>query len=398
MPQVYSHSRISSFENCPLKFKYKYVDKVEPLRGNIEAFMGSRVHETLEKLYRDKMFQKVCSIDELIKFYNQRWEKEMRDDIYVVKEEYTPENYRKMGEEYIQNYYETYKPFTDGVTIALEKKFFFPLDDTGYWITGIIDRLTEVDGVYEIHDYKTSLYLPTKEEIRKDRQLPLYAIALQHMYDADDIELVWHYVAFNKEIRVKKDEQRLEKMKEETIKKIMEIEEAIEKDEFPPRETSLCPYCEYQPICPLFRHKYAIEALPPEEARWEDGHALVNKYWEVESKIKELEKIKEELKEKIVSYARKNEVQYVYGSEKIANVRIYENPWFPDAKDPRRKEVEELLKKEGIYDNYTRLDTIALSNAYKNKELPPELEKKLREYVEIKKVTRIYLRSVEREE
>ena len=125
---------------------------------------------------------------------------------------------------------------------------------------------------------------------------------------------------------------------------------------------------------------------------------MVNKYWEVESKIKELEKIKEELKEKIVSYAKKNEVQYVYGKEKIANVRIYENPWFPDAKDPRRAELEELLKKEGIYEKYSRLDTIALSNAYKSKELPPSIEKKLKDYVEMKKISRIYLRSIEREE
>lgn len=360
--------------------------------------MGSRVHEVLEKLYRDKMFQKVCEVDDLIAFYRQRWEKEMHDDICVVKEEYTPENYRKMGEEYIRTYYETYKPFTDGVTIALEKKFLFSLNDT-YWITGIMDRLTGADGAYQIHDYKTSLYLPTKEEVEKDRQLSLYALALRHMYeDADDIELIWHYVAFNKEIRARKSEQELEAMKKETIKKIMDIEGAIEKDAFPARETSLCPYCEYQPICPLFKHHYVVEALPPAEARWEDGHMLVNKYWEVESKIKELEKMKEEVKEKIVAYSQKNEAQYVYGSEKVANVRVYENPWFPDVKDPRRKEVEGLLKKEEVYDNYTRLDTIALSNAYKNKELPSSLEKKLKNYVEIKKVSRIYLRSAEREE
>ena len=54
MLHVYSHSRISTFETCPLKFKLRYLDKIEPLRGNIEAFMGSRVHDTLEKLYRDK--------------------------------------------------------------------------------------------------------------------------------------------------------------------------------------------------------------------------------------------------------------------------------------------------------------------------------------------------------
>jgi len=375
------------------------VEKIKSTRGNIEAFMGSRVHETFEKLYKDKMFHKVCELEELLDFYNQRWEKEMDDSIFVVKEEYSPENYRRMGEEYIKSYYEKYKPFDDGKTIALEKMVILPLDGTPYKLKGIIDRLSERDGVYEIHDYKTSLTLPTKEEVENDRQLSLYALAVKDMYDdADDIELIWHYVAFNKELRIKKDDEALQKIKEDTIKKIIEIEKAIEEDDFYPRKSALCPYCEYQEICPLFKHKHVVDKLPPEEARWEDGHALVNRYWEVESKIKELEKIKEELKEKIVQYALRNKVQYVYGSEKIANVKIYENPWFPESKDPRREEMEELLKKEGIYRNFTRLDTIALSNAYKNDELPPVIKEKLEKYVQIKKVTRIYLRKTEREE
>jgi len=370
MPHVYSHSRISTFENCPLKFKYRYVE-----------------------------FHKVCGIDELLEFYNERWEKEMDENIFVVKEGYSPENYRRMGEEYIRNYYEKYKPFDDGKTIALEKMVILPIDDSPYKLKGIIDRLSERDGVYGIHDYKTSLTLPTKEEIEKDRQLSLYALAVKDMYDdADDVELIWHYVAFNKELRTKKDDDTLQKIKNDTLQKIIEIEKAIEEDDFHPRQSALCPYCEYQEICPLFKHKYVIEELPPEEARWEDGHALVNKYWEVESKIKELEKIKEELKEKIVQYALRNKVQYVYGSEKIANVKIYENPWFPEAKDPRRSEMENLLKKEGIYQNFARLDTIALSNAYKNDELPPTIKEKLEKYVQTKKVTRIYLRKTEREE
>ena len=27
---VYSHSRLSTFEQCPLKFKFRYIDYVEP--------------------------------------------------------------------------------------------------------------------------------------------------------------------------------------------------------------------------------------------------------------------------------------------------------------------------------------------------------------------------------
>jgi putative RecB family exonuclease len=48
---VYSHSRLSCFEQCPQKFKLQYIDKVETdVEESVEAFLGSRTHETLEKL------------------------------------------------------------------------------------------------------------------------------------------------------------------------------------------------------------------------------------------------------------------------------------------------------------------------------------------------------------
>ncbi|WRQ72956.1 MAG: PD-(D/E)XK nuclease family protein [Methanosarcinales archaeon Met12] len=52
---VYSHSRLSTYENCPLQYKHNHIDKIrlEPEITGIEAFMGIRVHEALEKLYRD---------------------------------------------------------------------------------------------------------------------------------------------------------------------------------------------------------------------------------------------------------------------------------------------------------------------------------------------------------
>ena len=45
MSQIFSHSRLSNFENCPLKFKYRYVLKIETDVEGIEGFMGKRAHE-----------------------------------------------------------------------------------------------------------------------------------------------------------------------------------------------------------------------------------------------------------------------------------------------------------------------------------------------------------------
>ena len=386
---IYSYSAISSFESCPLKFKLAYIDRIKPPRRSIEMFLGSRVHEALEKLYRDKLFGKLLTLEELLEFYNERWRREMSDTIFVAKE-YDTENYRIMGQRYLVDYYNTYKPFDEGRTIALEKKVFFPLNDK-YWISGIIDRITEVDGVYEVHDYKTSLYLPTKKEIEEDCQLALYAIALDHLYDVKDIELVWHFLAFNKEIRLRKPSY--EDAREEVIKRIEEIEEARKRNDFPPRESSLCPYCSYRPLCPLFKHEYKLEEMEPEEASREDGFTLVNKYWELSQKIAELEEEREKIRKKLVEYARKNEVQYVYGSDRVANIKIYHNIHFKD-----KVVVESILRKEGLYDRYVKIDLIKVANDIKNENLPKHVIEKLRKFMEHRENIKIYLRSLEREE
>ncbi|MGC9554384.1 MAG: PD-(D/E)XK nuclease family protein, partial [Thermoplasmatota archaeon] len=104
MASAYSPSRIATYENCPLKFKFRYVDRRPALRGTIEAFLGQRVHEALEKVYRDRQFHKEVSLDEVLDFYRQRWDREMDDTICVVKEGYSPDNYRRMGEEYLHQY------------------------------------------------------------------------------------------------------------------------------------------------------------------------------------------------------------------------------------------------------------------------------------------------------
>ncbi len=70
---VYSHSRLSAFEKCPLQYRFRYVDKIKRDVQGIEAFMGNRVHEVLERLYRDLLMSKRPSLDELVAQYHETW-------------------------------------------------------------------------------------------------------------------------------------------------------------------------------------------------------------------------------------------------------------------------------------------------------------------------------------
>ena len=57
---VYSNSKLATYENCPRKYKLQYIDRIElpEARDGIEAFLGSRVHETLEKLHKELILTK----------------------------------------------------------------------------------------------------------------------------------------------------------------------------------------------------------------------------------------------------------------------------------------------------------------------------------------------------
>jgi putative RecB family exonuclease len=225
---VYSHSRLSCFEDCPQKYKFHYIDKIETeVENTVEAYMGGLVHETLEKLYRDLQYHKKNTLNDLIGFLCEEWVKNWTDSILIVKKEYGPNNYMKMAEKFITDYYNKYTPFNQSKTIALEDRIIINLDDSGdYKLQGYIDRLSEVkDGYYEIHDYKTNSRLPLPEYIEEDRQLALYAIGVRDRCpDAEDVHLIWHFLAFDKEIDSTRTESELNELKQNTIELIDQIE------------------------------------------------------------------------------------------------------------------------------------------------------------------------------
>ena len=84
----FSHSKIDSFESCKLKFKYRYIDKIKvEVEDTIETFLGSRVHETLEKLYRDLKFERRFSLENLLEYFNSIWIENWDDAVKIVKKE-----------------------------------------------------------------------------------------------------------------------------------------------------------------------------------------------------------------------------------------------------------------------------------------------------------------------
>jgi len=248
---IYSHSRLSTFEQCPLKFKFRYIDKLPPdIKETIESFLGSKVHGTLEWVYKQISQNIKISLDDIIEHFIKNWNRDFNQDIKIIKQEFNSDYYFNQGIRFLINYFQTNHPFDDN-TIAIEKRVLIKLDSEGkYLLQGYIDRLVynKEKNILEIHDYKTGGFLKTQEELDNDRQLALYSIGIRDLFqDAKEVHLIWHFLAFNEKRISKRTFEQLVELKQETINLINKIES---EKEFQPKTSPLCKWCEFRSYCP----------------------------------------------------------------------------------------------------------------------------------------------------
>jgi putative RecB family exonuclease len=248
---TFSHSRLSAYENCPRQYEYRYVRKLPRETESIEAFVGKRVHEILERLYHHvSRHGRPPSLRQVQERYRKDWDLRWHPQVEIVQTDVSVDDYRERGRRCLENYYRSHYPFDRDETVGIEQQIELVLDADGrYRARGVIDRLVRTrEGAYEIHDYKTGGSLPPKSRLDADRQLALYQIGVEQRFpDAGSVELVWHYLLFNRTLRSTRSPEQLEEVRAGAIGLIDEIHAATE---FAPRPGPLCRWCEFRKICP----------------------------------------------------------------------------------------------------------------------------------------------------
>jgi putative RecB family exonuclease len=393
---VYSNSRIEAFEQCPRKYKFRYIDNIRTDTEGIEAFVGKRVHETLEKLYADLKFTKVNSLEDLLRHYESLWEKNWHGKVQIVRPDLSPGHYFALGRQCISDYYKRYAPFQDGKTLGLEERIEMKLQDgaKSYIVQGYIDRLTWVpeSQTYEIHDYKTGGIVPTQEEADQDRQLALYQLGIMQRWpDAKNIRLIWHYLAADKEIVSSRTSADLETLEREVIAVIHQIEAEAAAGLWEPQVSRLCDWCEYKPICPAWKHPLAMESAPANAYLQDSGVQLVKKYAELEEKkadlqaeLKALESEQAKVAEAALTFAEKEGVTVLDGPDARLQIRLEEEFKVPrKSEDPLSWELlRSTLKNGGKLEEVSTVNAAMLKFAIRKNKWPEALVKSIMGLIE----------------
>ena len=402
MSSSYSFSKIGSFEKCKLQYKYRYIDKLRLRVETIEAFMGIIVHEALKEFY-DFVKNKIIKPKKWLLYkYDELWKKDYNDSIKIMKKEFSAEDYYEKGKKCLIDYYEEYKPFDQTKIVKTEEYVFCKLkqDSQEYRFTGIIDRLdwNDKEKIFEIHDYKTSATLMTQEEAGQDFQLSLYQLALLSRWpEAEKTKLIWHFLLFNKQIESSRTKEQLMEIQSIAVNKIKAIEAC---EEFPPHKSVLCDWCDFQQICPLWKHPKKMEKLDENKYKKDPGVKLVTSYSELEeekkqlkAKIAEIEQEQAKIAEAAVEFAEKEDSWVIDGPDKQLVVTVKEELGVPSRKEDSEKweGLRNILIESDKYVDVSIVNSSMLNRMLKS--WPQEFIDKIKGFLSKKTIKKVDLKN-----
>jgi hypothetical protein len=209
----------------------------------------------------------------------------------------------------------------------------------------------------------------------------MYSIWVKDKFhDVKSVKLVWHMLAFNKEVTSERTDKQLEKLQEDVIKLIKEIETATKENKFPTCTSALCDYCGFKSKCPSFKHQIELDKKAEESIKKfkdDDGLKLVDEFSEIKAKTLELEKKQEQLKAELIEFAKQKKIDTIYGSNMKANIREFDKLVLPEDEAEKKKFID-LLKSKGYWEECSMICYSRVQSKAVKQEFHPDLLEKVR--------------------
>jgi CRISPR/Cas system-associated exonuclease Cas4 (RecB family) len=237
-----SVSSIGSYDKCPKKYWYQYIEKPEIEKQKWDHLeLGSYVHLVLEKFHKYIMEQplpsseypslmKKCAKESLSEF----------DDKILAKE-------ASMIKSILQSYLDGVKKNGMPNVISVERPFLFDVGD--YIIRGFIDRIDRLsDGHYHVVDYKTS----KSPSYLTPFQLYVYGLVVKKDFP-DAEKITGSYNLLKHDCKYKTWEITDDKIKE-THDDIIRFGDSISNNilsdiPWEKKPSKLCDFCDFKDLC-----------------------------------------------------------------------------------------------------------------------------------------------------
>jgi putative RecB family exonuclease len=346
-----SYSSINTYETCPQKFRFQYEDRLPTSPSPALAF-GDSLHQALHR-FHSRPVPVAPSVDELQEMLESVW---VRDGFSDPSEE---RMYLDHGRQVLAQYHRENAP-TYRIPAALE--FRFTIDIEGVQLAGVIDRMDRIPGGgYEIIDYKTNRRLPPQERIDRDLQLSIYAVAAKEVWGIEPERLTLYYLLPGQRMSTTRTAADAEDLR----RRIGTVAERIGAGMFEPRENPLCDWCEFQALCPVFRHREERRNGDPAPRMTE----VVDEWIGLKRDGRRVYRRIDELAGLINAFCDEHNYRRLFGTDGAAIDRRPQHITAPD-----EAKLRSVLEPLGLWERVLSVDPAKVNALIESRTLPPDVE------------------------
>ncbi|MHB8671897.1 MAG: RecB family exonuclease [Acidimicrobiales bacterium] len=249
LPTSLSPSKVSSFRDCALAFRFSAIDRL-PEPPSPWATKGTLVHRALELLFCESPGGR--TLDRAIECVD-RAVLEMATDPEFVELGLDPDQaaeFRADAEELVRRYFRLEDP-TKVRPIGLELRLEAALGSLT--LRGVIDRLDlDADGALVVTDYKTGKVPGVAYEQARLGGVQFYAFLCERVLGRrpDRVQLL--YLSEPVAIVAQPTDQSIRGLEQRTSAVWRAVERACLTEDFRPRPSRLCDWCAYRAWCPAW--------------------------------------------------------------------------------------------------------------------------------------------------
>ncbi|CAN5682363.1 RecB family exonuclease [soil metagenome] len=246
-PATLSPSKVSSFKDCALAFRYSAIDRL-PEPPTAAATKGSLVHLALEHLFEREPADRTreAAAEDLV-----RAGAEMRLDPEFIELDLSPADEAAFfadAARLVEKYFELEDPTTIrpiGIELRLEAKV------GGLRLRGIIDRLElDEDGGLVVTDYKSGKAPGQTYQQGRMGGVAFYSLLCEEIFGVRPSRVQLLYLGDTTTISTVPTEQSTRGLRNKVGALWKAVEQACEKEDFRPRPGPLCNWCGFHAYCP----------------------------------------------------------------------------------------------------------------------------------------------------
>ena len=389
---AFSYSKLSLYEECPLKYKFKYIDKIKEEPKYYFAF-GHSIHHALEFLYGVKA-PPFPAVNELLEEFRKEWGLKSYLEKGYKYEDRHEEDYKK-GLEMLKNYYRHHE---GRFKLPFLLEYSTDVEVDGLLVRIIADKI-EYQGKGEIVlvDYKTG-----KDVKRQPDQLHMYQKIceldprLREKVQANYGEkvpgvrikqMLYYHVPTLKEYTFDRAEDAEIGVFWERVLGVADKIRGLKYDPTPGERA--CAWCDYKKLCPHYSggrpQPFGGPAAQPAPRQADPVEELVDRYGHLREKMDEIDAQIEDVKAKIISIA--GGADTLGGKRYAVDIGRKETWKFPD-----REAVIGVLNEFDLYQKALGLMLKNIVQLMDDPAVPEPARAKLRRYAEKSHVFDLHLK------